>query len=368
MDAVVDDLRLGDVRSIAVEQGLWGGLHHLCQATGDGHQVDDAGKIDRQRSQADRHRDDDDGFKQHARALWLGRLPDQLVGDAVSLFAPANHQVEQSRRGGQADAQHRRAAGQLRNHRLGLRLAGIALPQHRAVSLIFPLGQIQHRAAQAQSENHLGHRLDDLGDGGRVHVLHSLIVTAVGRHQAAGQHRGGKADDGKPGAGIWNHRRKGSRAQNHHHHAQKAGEQKEQARDAEDFPAVPVAPQDAVFRNQLGDCHRKSGGGDGGNEVKDLVGIGKIGVSCPSQHVADRDFKEHADHLDGHRADHQDHRSLHKALLLICLSQLSTRFLKTHLAYCYTVPHRGALFNYFAKIFSKNSQPASGKLSDTSSI
>ena len=87
---------------------------------------------------------------------------------------------------------------------------------------------------------------------------------------------------------------------------------------------VPIISQYPVFRHQLGDGNRKARRRDGGDEVKNLVGVGKIRVACSPQQVADRYFKQHTDHLDGHRTDHQDHRSLHKALLFTGLFQLST--------------------------------------------
>ena len=89
---------------------------------------------------------------------------------------------------------------------------------------VFPLGQIHHTAAESQTKNHLGNRFDNLRNRGRVHILHPLIIAAVGGHQAAGQHRGRKTDDGQLGSRVWNHRRKAPRSQNHHCHAQKTGD------------------------------------------------------------------------------------------------------------------------------------------------
>ena len=82
--------------------------------------------------------------------------------------------------GGKADTQHRRSACQLRDGCLCLRLTFIAHAENRAILGVLLTGKVQHRPAESQTEDHLGDRLDNLRDGGRIHILHSLIVAAVG--------------------------------------------------------------------------------------------------------------------------------------------------------------------------------------------
>ena len=117
---------------------------------------------------------------------------------------------------------------------------------------------------------------------------------------------------------------------------------------------VPIVSQHPVFRHQLGDGNRKARRRDGGDEVKNLVGVGKIRVARSPQQIADWDFKQHTDHLDGHRPNHQDHGSLHKALLLTGPLQLSTHFPQNAPTHSHNLPYSVAGFQFlFCKSFLK---------------
>ena len=117
---------------------------------------------------------------------------------------------------------------------------------------------------------------------------------------------------------------------------------------------VPIVSQHPVFRHQLGDGNWKARRRDGGDEVKNLVGVGKIRVARSPQQIADWDFKQHTDHLDGHRPNHQDHGSLHKSLLLTGPLQLSTHFPQNAPTHLHNLPYSVAGFQFlFCKSFLK---------------
>ena len=165
---------------------------------------------------------------------------------------------------------------------------------------------------QRQAEAHAEHLLDDLRDRRRVHVLHTLEVPAVRRHQRHHQQR--RCDDHHRELRVRCAHARGDRprAEEKDQEGHRPDAEHQRRRDLKGSVRAAVVPLHGTLGYHPRDGHRDTARRDDDKERIYIVGGLVVRHGCLADHVAQRDAEHRAEDLDHETGRPQDRRPFYK--------------------------------------------------------
>ena len=159
------------------------------------------------------------------------------------------------------------------------------------------------------------HDLQDLRNGGRLHVAHALRIAAVRARQIHEHKRRGQRPDALRCADIVEHAGQLRREQEHDQPEDQADDGKRQPRDTEDLARLHGPAERVRLADHARERDRHARRGHGEKDIINIVGNGKISIPLVAENVAERDLIDRAEDLDDHNAGRYDGRAVEIVLL-----------------------------------------------------
>ena len=163
------------------------------------------------------------------------------------------------------------------------------------------VAQPQEIPGQGQSDGQLAQGLQHLGDGGGLHVPLALGIAPHAGQQTHAEYGGSQGLDGPVGQRVVHKACQLRRAEEHEQRQHQAQGEEQPDGGAEQLPLLILPAQGVGLAGQLGDGQGQAGGGDGQQQVIDVVRHREVGLALVADDVAQGDLIHRADEL------HDDH-------------------------------------------------------------